>query len=66
MSNKQGQQTKTGNLDSQGNQPHQEATKRKLQQGQGGDPAQQQGQGSDSQKKGTQPGSQKDKNGKLG
>ncbi len=65
MSNKQGQQTKTGNQDSQGNQPHQEATKRKLQE-QGGDAAQQQGQGSDSQKKGSLPGSQKDKNGKLG
>lgn len=56
MSNKQGQQTKTGKQESQGNQAHPEETKR----------AAQQRQGSDSRKEGPQPGSQRDKNRKHG
>jgi hypothetical protein len=66
MSNKQGQPTRTGNEEGQGNQAHQEETKRRQQGEAGGDPAQHQGQGSDAQKKGTQRGSQNDKHGKLG
>lgn len=64
MSNKQGQPTPKGNQkqEGQGNQPHQEETKRALQQDQGGESGSQQG----GNKQGTQKGSQKDKNGKIG
>ena len=65
MSNKQGQPTRTGNQESQGNQPHQEETKRRNneQQQQSGGATEQQGGGG---KTGPQPGSQRDKNGRIG
>ena len=65
MSNKQGQVKKTGNQESQGNQPHQEETKRRnndQQQQSGGTPQQQGGGG----KTGPQPGSQRDRKGRIG
>ena len=63
MANKQGQQCKAGNTkqEGQGNQGFQEKTKD--QQKQGGQGAGQQG---DGQKRGPQPGSQKDKKGRIG
>ena len=61
MANKQGQPTKTGNQESQGNQPHQEETKRGQQQQDGSNADKQQG-----GKTGPQPGSQTDRKGKLG
>ena len=63
MSNKQGQTGRADNQkqEGQGNQGFQEQTKK--QQQQGGQGAGQQG---DSQKRGPQPGSQRDKKGRIG
>jgi len=61
MSNKQGQQSKTGNQESQGNQPHQKGTNHASQQEKKGGASPQQG-----GKTGPQPGSGRDKKGRLG
>ena len=65
MTTKQGQPNAGGSRkqEGEGNQSHQEKTKRDLQQDQAGQGASQPG---GSQKKGPLPGSQKDKRGKIG